>query len=38
MNDFVSKPFEAEAFLGVVARHVDPDAAEVAEPSRRASA
>ena len=37
MNDFVSKPFEAEAFLSVVARHVDPDAGgEVTEPVQRA--
>ena len=39
MNDFVSKPFEAEAFLTIVARHVDPDASgKIVEPPRRAAA
>jgi CheY-like chemotaxis protein len=32
MDDFVSKPFDADAFLSVVARYVDET-----EPSRRAS-
>ena len=30
MNDFVSKPFEPDAFLTVVARYVDPDAGDAA--------
>ena len=38
MDDFISKPFEAEAFLSVVARHIDPDAAGETEPLRRAQA